>query len=79
MKKFVLLVCVGAVSVFATQFNCEQCHNGTIVKLNKFTPAQIIKQMNTFKKGIGDPMMVQIAKKMSEKEIKQAAQKYGKK
>jgi hypothetical protein len=35
--------------------------------------------MNTFKKGIGDPMMVQIAKKMSEKEIKQAAQKYGKK
>jgi cytochrome c553 len=48
-------------------------------KLDSMTPAEIIKKMKEYKAGQGNPMMVNIAKGMSDKEIEEAAKKFGKK
>ncbi len=78
MKKLLAIATFG-VMAFAYQ-NCAMCHNGSMaIKLNKLTPAQIEAKMKEFKAGKGNPMMVNIAKGMSEKEIMEAAKKYGKK
>jgi len=78
MKKLLFLGMVGAMA-FAYQ-DCAMCHNGAMApKLDTLTPAQIEAKMKEFKAGKGNPMMVNIAKQMSNKEIKEAANKYGKK
>ena len=78
MKKFLALAAFGAMA-FAYQ-NCAMCHNGGMAKkLDTMTPAQIEAKLKEFKAGKGNPMMVNIAKSMSDKEIVEAAKKYGKK
>jgi len=78
MKKLLGLIAIGAMA-FAYQ-NCAMCHNGGMAKkLDTLTPAQIEAKLKEFKAGKGNPMMVNIAKGMSEKDIKDAANKYGKK
>ncbi len=78
MKKL-LLAGVLAAAAFAYT-NCAMCHNGGMAqKLDKLTPAQIVAKMKEFKAGKGNPMMVNVAKGMTAKEIKEAATKYGKK
>jgi len=78
MKKLLGLLALG-VMAFAYQ-NCAMCHNGGMAKrLDTLTPAQIEAKLKEFKAGKGNPMMVNIAKGMSDKEIKEAAQAYGKK
>jgi len=78
MKKIIIASLVAA-AAFAYS-DCAACHNGGMaVKLDKLTPAEIIAKMKEFKAGKGNPMMVNIAKGMSCSEIKEAAEKYGKK
>ncbi len=78
MKKIITLAVFG-IMAFAYQ-DCAMCHNGGMaIKLDKLTPAQIEAKMKEFKAGKGNPMMVNIAKGMSDKEITEAAKKYGKK
>ena len=78
MKKLLALAAFG-VMAFAYQ-DCAMCHNGGMAKkLDTMTPAQIEAKMKEFKAGKGNPMMVNIAKQMSDKEIAEAAKKYGKK
>ena len=78
MKKILSLISFGILA-FAYQ-DCAMCHNGGMAKkLDTLTPAQIEAEMKAFKAGKGNPMMVNIAKGMSDKEIKDAAKKYGKK
>ena len=78
MKKLLALLAVAGFS-FAYQ-NCAMCHNGGMaLKLDTMTPAEIIKKMKEYKAGKGNPMMVNIAKSMSDKEIEEAAKKFGKK
>ncbi len=78
MKKLLALAAFG-VMAFAYQ-DCAMCHNGGMAKkLDTMTPAQIEAKMKEFKAGKGNPMMVNIAKQMSEADIKDAAKKYGKK
>ena len=78
MKKL-LLVLAGAGMAFAYT-NCAMCHNGGMAKkLDTLTPAQIEAKVKEYKAGKGNPMMVNIAKGMSEADIKDAAKKYGKK
>ena len=78
MKKLLGLVAFG-VMAFSYQ-NCAMCHNGGMAKkLDTLTPAQIEAKMKEFKAGKGNPMMVNIAKGMSDKDVKDAANKYGKK
>jgi len=75
-KMLVLAMFVGA--AFAYQ-DCAMCHNGNMaVKLDKLSKAEIIKKMKEYKAGKGNPMMVNIAKGMSDKDIEEAAKKYGK-
>ena len=78
MKKLLGIVCLGA---FAFAANCAMCHNGGIAsKLNNLTPAQIEAKIKEMKKtGKGNPMMVPIAQKMSDKDIAAAAKEFGKK
>jgi len=60
--------------------NCAMCHNGGMAKkLDSMTSAEIVKKMKEYKAGQGNPMMVNIAKGMSDKEIEEAAKKFGKK
>jgi cytochrome c553 len=78
MKKIIIASIVAA-GAFAYS-NCAMCHNGGMAqKLDTLTPAQIIAKMKEFKAGKGNPMMVNVAKGMSDKEIEEAAKKYGKK
>ena len=79
MKKLLTLAAFG-VAVFAYQ-DCAMCHSGGMAKkLDTMTPAQIEAKMNEMKKtGKGNPMMVPIAKSMSDKDIVDSAKKYGKK
>ena len=78
MKK-ILLSLVIAGSAFAYT-NCTVCHNGGMAKpLSQFTPAEIEAKMKDFKAGNGNSTMVGFAKAMSDTQIKEAAQKYGKK
>jgi len=78
MKKLLALAALG-VMAFAYQ-DCAMCHNGGMAKkLDTMTPAQIEAKMKEFKAGKGNPMMVNIAKQMSDKEIAEASKKYGKK
>ena len=78
MKKLLALAAFG-VMAFAYQ-DCAMCHNGGMAKkLDTMTPAQIEAKMKEYKAGKGNPMMVNIAKQMSDKEIAEAAKKYGKK
>ncbi len=78
MKKLLGIACLGA---FAFAANCTMCHNGGIAgKLDKLTPAQIEAKIKEMKKtGKGNPMMVPVAKKMSDKDIAAVAKEYGKK
>jgi cytochrome c553 len=78
MKK---LLVIAAVAGFAFAYtDCAMCHNGSMAtKLDKLTPAQIVQKMKEFKAGKGNQTMVGIAQGMSEKEIEEAAKKYGKK
>jgi cytochrome c553 len=80
MKKIALVALVSAGFVFAST-DCAMCHkaNGTAKPLDNLTPAQIVQKMKEFKAGKGNPMMVNIAKGMSDEEIKKSAEKYGKK
>jgi len=78
MKKLLGIVCLGAFA-FATT-NCTMCHNGGMAqKLDTLTPAQIEAKLKEFKAGQGNPMMVNIAKKISNKDITTVAKEYGKK
>jgi len=75
-----ILFLVGLVSLGFAYQDCAMCHNGGMAKkLNTLTPAEIEAKMKEFKAGKGNPMMVNIAKGMSEADIKDAAKKYGKK
>jgi cytochrome c553 len=78
MKKLIAMgVIAGAAFAYT---NCAMCHNGGMAqKLDTLTPAQIIAKMKEFKAGKGNPMMVNVAKGMTQKEIEEAAKKYGKK
>jgi len=78
MKKLLGIVCLGA---FAFAANCTMCHNGGMaMKLSTLTPAQIEAKLKEMKKtGQGNPMMVPIAQKMSDKDIAAAAKEFGKK
>jgi len=77
MKK-ILLSLVVAASAFAYS-NCAMCHNGGYKsKLDKYTPQEIINMMQQFKQqSMG--IMARIAKSMSDEEIKEVSEKYGKK
>ena len=78
MKKLLVIAAVAGLA-FAYQ-DCATCHNGSMAApLKKLTPAQIVAKMKAFKAGKGNSMMVGIAQGMTEKEIKEAAKKYGKK
>ncbi len=78
MKRLLTLAVFG-VMAFAYQ-DCAMCHNGGMAKkLDTLTPAQIEAKMKAFKAGKGNPMMVNIAKGLSKKDIADAAKKYGKK
>ena len=78
MKKIGMIL--GLVALGFAYQDCAMCHNGGMAKkLDTLTPAQIEAKMKEFKAGKGNPMMVNIAKGMSAAEIKEAAQKYGKK
>ncbi|MEO1958812.1 MAG: c-type cytochrome [Nautiliaceae bacterium] len=78
MKKLALIAAVCGFA-FASS-NCAMCHNGGMAqKLDTLTPAEIVKKMKEFKAGKGNPMMVNIAKQMSDKEIEKVAKEYGKK
>ncbi len=78
MKKILALATFG-IMAFAYQ-DCAMCHNGGMAKkLDTLTPAQIEAKMKDFKAGKGNPMMVNIAKGLSKKDIADAAKKYGKK
>ena len=77
MKKLLGILAFGA---FAFAANCNMCHNGGMAKkLNTLTPAQIEAKMKEFKAGKGNPMMVNVAKAMSDKDIAATAKKFGKK
>jgi len=78
MKKLLALISFG---IFAFGYqNCAMCHNGGMApKLDTLTPAEIIAKMKEFKAGKGNPMMVGIAQGMSDDDVKDAANKYGKK
>ena len=77
MKKLLGIVCLGA---FAFAANCAMCHNGGMAqKLDTLTPAQIEAKLKEFKAGQGNPMMVNVAKNMSNKDIATVAKEYGKK
>jgi cytochrome c len=78
MKK--LLVIAGLAGFLFAGDNCAMCHNGGMAKkLDTFTPAQIEKSMKEFKAGKGNPMMVNVAKNMSETDIKRVSKEFGKK
>jgi cytochrome c553 len=75
MKKMIILVG----SLLFAYTDCAMCHNGGMAKsLSNYSSNEIIKKMKEFKIGNGNPMMVNIAKAMSESDIKEAANKYGK-
>jgi len=74
MKK-VLLIAGLMGFAFAGQINCGMCHNGSMAsKLDNMTPAEIVKKAKESK----SPMMAQV-RAMSDKELMEAAKKYGKK
>jgi cytochrome c len=78
MKK--LLVISGIAGFLFAGDNCAMCHNGGMAKkLNTLTPAQIEKAMKEFKAGKGNSMMVNIAKGMSNADVKRVAKEFGKK
>jgi len=78
MKKILVLGVIAAAAFAYT--DCAMCHNGGMAeKLDKLTPEEIVAKMKEYKKGNGNPMMVNIAKSMSDKEIEESAKKYGKK
>jgi len=78
MKRLLL---VSLITGFAmANSNCIFCHNGGMAnKLDILTPQEIIDKMKEYKAGKGNPMMIDIAKGMSDKEIEEVAKKYGKK
>ncbi len=77
MKKLLGILAFGA---FAFAANCAMCHNGGIAgKLDNLTPAQIEAKVKEYKKGKGNPMMVNAVKGLSDKEIAEAAKEFGKK
>ena len=77
MKKLLGILSLGA---FAFAANCAMCHNGGMAKkLDTLTPTQIEAKMKEFKAGQGNPMMVNIAKGMSDEEIAKVAKEFGKK
>ncbi len=79
MKKFLTLTLIAGFAI-AGNFNCGMCHNGNMAKkLDKMTPAEIAKKTKEFKKGKGNPMMVNAVKNMSDKDIEAAAKEFGKK
>jgi cytochrome c len=78
MKK--LLLIAGIVGFLFAGDNCAMCHNGGMAKkLDTLTPAQIEKAMKEFKAGKGNPMMVNVAKGLSDADIKRVAKEFGKK
>jgi cytochrome c553 len=79
MKKLLVLAVLSA-SAFAYT-NCAQCHNGGYqAKLDKYSPAEIVKMMHEYKSGKkAGTMMPGIAKSMTDADIKDAAAKFGKK
>ncbi|WP_456488507.1 c-type cytochrome [Caminibacter pacificus] len=78
MKKLLVIAAVAGMAFAYT--DCAMCHNGGMAqKLDKLTPAQIVAKMKEFKAGKGNQTMVGIAQGMSDKEIQEAAKKYGKK
>jgi cytochrome c len=75
-----LFLAMGIVGIVFAGDNCAMCHNGGMAKkLDTLTPGQIEKAMKEFKAGKGNPMMVNIAKGLSEADIKRVAKEFGKK
>ena len=73
MKKILFL----GISVLAFAGNipdCLSCHD-----ISYLTPKEIKAKLHHFKQGEGNPMMVNIAKNLSEKDIEKIANQYGKK
>ena len=78
MRKLLLISLMAGFAMASS--NCATCHNGGMAnKLDTLTPQEIIEKMKEYKAGKGNPMMVNIAKGMSDKEIEETAEKYGKK
>ncbi len=78
MKKLLTLAAVG-IMAFAYQ-DCAMCHNGGMAKkIDTLTPAQIQAKMKEFKAGKGNPIMVNIAKALNNKDVIDSSKKYGKK
>ena len=78
MKKLFLVSLIFGFAMASS--NCMMCHNGNMAnRLDILTPQEIIEKMKEYKSGKGNPMMVNIAKEMSDKEIEETAKKYGKK
>lgn len=78
MRKLLLISLMGGFAMASS--NCAMCHNGGMAnKLDTLTPKEIIDKMKEYKAGKGSPMMIDIAKGMSDKEIEEVARKYGKK
>ena len=75
MKKLLAVAAVAGFA-FAGNFNCGMCHNGGMaVKLDKFTPAEIVKKAKENK----NPMMQNAIKGMSDADLMKAAKEFGKK
>ena len=78
MKKILLLVTF-VVGSFAYP-NCASCHNGAYKdKLNTLEPKEIVTILNEYKSGARSGMMSGFVSGMSEDDIKESANKFGKK
>ena len=78
MKKIIAIL--GIVSASFAYTNCAMCHNGGMgVKLDKFPVSEIKEDLLDFKTGKKYHSMMTFVKNMSDKEIDEAAKKYGKK
>ena len=78
MKKLLLVSLIAGFAMASS--NCAMCHNGGMAnRLDILTPQEIIEKMKEYKAGKGNPMMVNIAKEMSDEEIEKVAKEYGKK
>ena len=78
MKK-ILLVAILSMSLFG-YVDCAKCHNGGYKsKLDIYTPAQIVSMLKQYKSGAMSGMMSSIVAGMSQKDMQDAAKKYGKK
>ena len=74
MKKLVLASLVAGFAVAGNIPNCAGCHD-----LSYLSSKEISAKMHKFKEGQGNPMMVNIAKGLSDEDIEKVSKEYGKK